>query len=100
MQNHHRHHPPHQKQQATVASNNNMIMNLLRMNKIRPVIDYSNEEICEKILLDQSEEIYDKMVQDVTNKTISDVASDDSESWSSLLPWFPPSNEEQQSHVR
>ncbi len=39
------------------------------------------------------------MVEDLTNKTISDVASDDSES-SSLLPMLPPSNEEQQSHVR
>jgi hypothetical protein len=50
-----------------------------------PIIDYSNEEICEKILLDESEELYDKMVQDLTNKTISDVASD-SESSLSLLP--------------
>jgi hypothetical protein len=49
-----------------------------------PIIDYSNEEICEKILLDESEEIYDKMVEDLTNKTIIDVASD-SESSLSLL---------------
>jgi hypothetical protein len=64
-----------------------------------PIIDYSNEEICEKILLDESEELYNKMVQDLTNKTISDVANDDSES-SSLLPMLPPSNEEQQSHMK
>jgi hypothetical protein len=64
-----------------------------------PIIDYSNEEICEKILLDESEELYDKMVQDLTNKTIGDVANDDSES-SSLLPMLPPSNEEQQSHMK
>ncbi len=41
-----------------------------------PVIDYSNEVICEKILLDQSEEIYDKMIQDLTIKTVPAVASD------------------------
>jgi hypothetical protein len=38
-----------------------------------PIIDYSNEENCEKILLDESEEVYNKMVEDITNKTISDV---------------------------
>ena len=48
-----------------------------------PIIDYSNEEICEKILLDQSEEIYDKMVQDLTNKTVTDVESDMDSSLSS-----------------
>jgi hypothetical protein len=62
-----------------------------------PIIDYSNEEICEKILLDESEELYDKMVKDLTNKTVTDVASYDSES-SSLLPMLPQSNEEQQAN--
>jgi hypothetical protein len=47
------------------------------------IIDYSNEDICEKILLDESEALYDKMVQDLTNKTINDTASN-SESSSSL----------------
>ena len=42
-----------------------------------PIIDYSNEVICEKILLDESEEVYDKMVEDLTNKTINDTASND-----------------------
>jgi hypothetical protein len=40
------------------------------------IIDYSNEEICEKILLDESEELYDKLVEDLTDKTISDIASE------------------------
>jgi transposase len=48
-----------------------------------PIIDYSNEEICEKILLDQSEEIYDKMIQDLTIKTVPAVASDSDSSLSS-----------------
>jgi hypothetical protein len=50
-----------------------------------PIIDYSNEEICEKILLDESEELYDKIVEDLTNKTISDVASDSKSSLSLSL---------------
>jgi hypothetical protein len=39
-----------------------------------------------------------KTVKGLTNKTITDVESDNSES-SSLLPMLPPSNEEQQSRV-
>jgi hypothetical protein len=39
------------------------------------IIDYSNEEICEKILLDEAE-FYDKLVKDLTDKSISDVASE------------------------
>ena len=51
-----------------------------------PIIDYSNEVICEKILLDESEELYDKMVEDLTNKTINDTASNSELSSLSLLP--------------
>jgi hypothetical protein len=40
------------------------------------IIDYSNEEICEKILLDEAEEFYDKLVKDLTDKSTSDVASE------------------------
>lgn len=47
------------------------------------IIDYSNEDTCEKMLLDESEALYNKMIQDLTNKTINDTASN-SESPSSL----------------
>lgn len=53
------------------------------MNEQDLSIDYSNEEICMKMLLDESEGIYDKMVEDLTNKTISDLTCD-SELLSSL----------------
>jgi hypothetical protein len=36
-----------------------------------PIIDYSNEEICEKILVDESEELYNKMVEDLTIRPLA-----------------------------
>jgi hypothetical protein len=38
--------------------------------------DYNDEETCEKMLLDESKVIYDKMVEDLTNKTVDDLATD------------------------
>ena len=37
--------------------------------------DYNDEETCEKMLLDESKVIYDKMVEDLTNKTVDDLAT-------------------------
>jgi hypothetical protein len=49
-------------------------------------VPFMNEEICEKILLDESEELYNKMVDDLTNKIISNLACDNKPSSLSLLP--------------
>jgi len=38
--------------------------------------DHNKEESCEKILVYEFNVIYDKMVEDITNKTIDELASD------------------------
>jgi hypothetical protein len=37
--------------------------------------DHNKEENCEKILVYESKVIYDKMIEDITNKTIDELAS-------------------------
>jgi hypothetical protein len=69
---------------------------------LSPDYYYTNrEETYEKILLDKSEELYNKIVEDLANKTISDAAIlSQSLSPLSLLPRSDDDEEKQQrSHV-